>query len=324
MKKRDWFLIISLVLATWGLDQITKLWASNNLRELNFYGPLGLVLHHNPGAILGTFSNLPPILRVVSLSTGGAFLIFIYASIQYLLPSRSMHLRTGMSLLLGGILGNVTDRILNGAVVDFIVFGSREMASPAFNIADAIQWVGYLLVVYGLIKDGSLFWPDENSRKKLWVIPKFQLKYTFTIVAIGACFAIISGVFTFTFLKVTIDDLVIGPVRMTERRFLIPFLQTYLVITFGFMCALFVVGRILSHRTAGPLYAFENYIRDLMSGKDRTFRVRQGDEFKHLEKLAEQLRPLILEAVAKRGPMAAEDGADESTKPEKETKLKVL
>jgi signal peptidase II len=293
MKKREWLMVISLVPATWFVDQISKAWAARTLAELKFYGPFGLVLHHNPGAILGTFSDLPPILRIVSLSTGGAFLIFIYAAIQYLLGSKALPLRAGMSLLLGGILGNVTDRIVQGSVTDFLVFGSRELSTPAFNMADAIQWVGYFLVVYGLIRDGSLFWPDSNVRKSVWVNPKFQLRFCLTIVAIGACFAVISGVFTYTFLKITIDDLVVGPARMMEKRFLIPFLQVYSVITIGFMFTLFVLGRILSHRMAGPVHGFEIYLRDLMKGKDRKFRIRQGDEFKHLEELAEQLRPII-------------------------------
>ncbi len=298
MKKRDWLIVISLVPAVWFFDQVTKAWAMASLAELKFYGYFGLVLHHNPGAILGTFSDLPPVLRVVSLSTGGAFLITIYAAIQYLLPSRSLHLRTGMSLLLGGILGNVTDRIINGAVTDFLVIGSRQLSSPAFNVADAIQWVGYGLVVYGLVRDGSLFWPDANARKTIWVNPRFQLRFCFTLVAIGACFSVVTGVFAFTFLKITIDDLVVGPARMMERRFLVPFLQTYLVIAVGFMVTLFAIGRILSHRMAGPIYGFENYLNDLMRGKDRKFRVRQGDEFKNLEDLADQLRPIIAAAVA--------------------------
>ncbi len=298
MKRRDWALVIGLVIATWAIDQLTKTWAVRNLTDLRFYGPVGLVLHFNPGAILGTFSHLPPILRVVSLSTAGAFLIFIYAAIQYLLPSRSMQLRCGMSLLLGGILGNVTDRIVIGEVVDFLLLGSRERATPAFNMADAIQWVGYILVVYGLIKDGSLFWPDVNARKTVWVNPSFQLKYCLTIVAIGFCFAVVNGVFAYTFLKVTIDDLVVGPARMMEDRFLIPFMQTYSVITIGFMFTLFVLGRILSHRTAGPIYAFENYIRDLLDGKERKLRLRKGDEFRdNLEDLADRLQPIIKDHV---------------------------
>jgi len=299
MKKREWLLVISLVPMAWAIDQITKAWAMATLAELKFYGIFGFVLHHNPGAILGTFSDLPPVLRIVSLSTGGAFLITIYAAIQYLLPSRSIQLRTGMSLLLGGILGNVTDRIVYGAVTDFLVIGSRQLSSPAFNFADAIQWVGYGLVVFGLIRDGSLFWPDANVRKTVWVNPRFQLRFCLTMVAIGACFSVVSGVFAYTFLKITIDDLVVGPARMMEKRFLIPFLQTYVVISVGFMVTLFALGRILSHRMAGPIFAFEKYLHDLIKGKDRKFRVRQGDEFQHLEELADHLRPIIAEAFAR-------------------------
>ena len=293
MNKRLWTYVISLVPATWAIDQATKAWANATLSDLRFYGPVGLVLHHNPGAILGTFSDLPPMLRVVSLSTGGAFLIFIYAAIQYLLGSKSMPLRTGMSLLLGGILGNVTDRIMAGEVTDFLLIGTRSLWSPAFNFADAIQWVGYGLVVYGLIRDGALLWPDANVRKKLWINPSFQWKYIFTLVGIGTSFALVSGVYTYTFLKVTIDDLVVGPAHLMERRFLIPFLITYALISLGFMFTLFVLGRILSHRTAGPVYAFETYLNDLIRGKDRRFRLRKSDDFRHLEELADVLRPLL-------------------------------
>lgn len=325
MKKKDWLLVISLVPAMWLIDQFTKAWATQSLLDLQFYGPIGLVLHHNPGAILGTFGDLPPLLRIVSLSTGGAFLIFIYAAVQYLLPSRSMQLRAGMSLLLGGILGNVTDRIVNGAVVDFLLIGSRQLSTPAFNFADAIQWVGYGLVVYGLIRDGSLFWPDSNVRKSLWVNPKFQLKYCLTIVAIGACFAVVNGVFAYTFLKITIDDLVVGPAKMMETRFLTPFLYTYFVISVGFMLTLFAIGRILSHRTAGPIYAFENWLRDQMKGKDRRFRVRSGDEFKELEDLADSLRPLIAEAIAHKSQAKADqDGESKDEDGQPPAKLTVV
>ena len=295
MKKRDWTLVIGLVVATWILDQVTKAWANNMLSELHFYGPIGFVLHHNRGAIMGTFSDLPPILRIVSLSTGGAFLIFIYGAIQALLPARHMQLRMGMSLLLGGILGNVTDRIAEGKVTDFILFGTSTMWTPAFNLADAIQWIGYLLVVYGLIRDGNHLWPDLNARSRLWINPHYQLKYCFTIVAIGASFAFMNGVFAYTFLKVTIDDLVVGPAHLVENRFLIPFLQTYSVIAVGFLVSLFLLARALSHRTAGPVYAFERYVHDLIRGKDRKFKLRQSDDFRHLEALAEILRPMLKE-----------------------------
>lgn len=293
MSRRDWILVISLVFIVLFLDQVTKAWALANLSGLRFYGPLGLVLHRNPGAMLGMFSDLPPILRVVSLSTGGAFLIFIYGAIQYLLRKRTLSLRTGMSILLGGILGNVTDRILSGSVVDFIVFRVAGYSSPAFNVSDAVQWVGYFMIVLTLVAQGQHLWPEQNERKRIWVNLHFQLKYVGVLIAIGLAFAMISAVFSFTFLKITIDDLVIGNPQAVERKFILPFLITYGIICVSFLIALFVIGRVLSHRVAGPVYAFQLFLEDLLKGKDRPLRLRTGDEFAHLEQVSEQLRQLL-------------------------------
>jgi signal peptidase II len=251
------------------------------------------VLHFNPGAMLGTFSTLPPVLRVVSLSTGGAFLVFIYLAIQHLIPTTVMMLRIGMSILLGGILGNVTDRILRGAVTDFMLLGSAQHPTPAFNVADMVQWIGYGFIVYSLVRDGNLFWPEYNIRRKLWVNPSFQVRYISILIAMGLGFVAISGVFFYTYLKVTIDALVVGSAPEMERRFLAPFYITYSIISIGFVVLLFTLGRILSHRTAGPLYAFEKFLEDLLSGRSRDLKLRAGDDFLHLEELAVRLRKKV-------------------------------
>lgn len=310
MRKRDWLIVIGSVFVVWFIDQATKAWAVGNLSALEFHGPLGLVLHRNPGAILGTFSDLPPLLRVVSLSTGGAFLIFIFGTFQYFIPQRFFTLRVGMSLLLGGILGNVTDRIISGSVVDFIVLGSSQYHSPAFNFADAIQWVGYAMVVYTLVRYGNQLWPSANERKRVWILPNFQLKYCFMLVFIGFGFSLIAGVFSYTYLMVTINDLVVGPSRLVENRFLIPFLEIYGLISLGFMIVLFLLGRLLSHRTAGPLYAFEKFLDDILHGKDRELKLRAGDEFKHLEDLAEDIRKRLRHNYTKN-----EENKNETTPP---------
>ncbi|RYZ82412.1 MAG: signal peptidase II, partial [Proteobacteria bacterium] len=176
MRKIDWVLVIVPFFITWGIDRLTKAWALG-LTGVKFHGPLGFVLHHNHGAMLGLFSDLPAVLRIVSLSTGGAFLICSYGIIQYLLPIRGLMLRSGLSVLLGGILGNVADRIIYGYVIDFLVIGTPTLSSPAFNMADALQWVGYAMIVFSIIRDGDALWPEHNSRKVYWINRKFQLKY---------------------------------------------------------------------------------------------------------------------------------------------------
>ncbi len=294
MKKREWFYVIGLVPLACLFDQLTKLYAISHFTRLEFYGFVGLVYHRNPGAILGAFSTLPPMLRVVSLSTGGMFLTCVYASIQYLLPGRVMLLRVGMSLLLGGILGNVVDRIVAGSVTDFLLFGTPTFATPAFNMADAIQWIGYILIVYTLVRDGQALWPDTNERKRIWVNPSYQLKYCFILMFVGFGFAMVCGVFSYTYLRITIEELIGNRNVLLESRFLYPFVLTFIVIALGFMTLLFMLGRLLSHKTAGPIYGFERFLEDMLEGKDRVFRVRKGDEFRELEVLADRIRQDML------------------------------
>ena len=283
----------------WILDRATKAWAEG-MHAAWFSGPFGLVLHHNHGAMLGLFSDLPAVLRVVSLSTGGAFLLFAFGIVQYLMPIKSILLRSGLSMLLGGIIGNVTDRIMNGYVIDFLVVGSANRPSPAFNLADAFQWVGYAMVAYALIRESAILWPTENTRKAMWVNARFQLRYCLLLMGIGLGFALIAGVYSYTFLRVTILDL-IGNDAIRLNHYLVPFVATFAIVSVGFSMILFLAGRILSQRIAGPVYAFERFLDDAIAGKPRALRLRAGDEFKHLEEVAAK----ILDELAARRPNLA-------------------
>ncbi len=293
MKKREWIIVFVPLILTWLSDRITKEWA-DGLTDSHMSGFLNFILHHNPGAMLGLFSSLPPVLRIVSLSTGGAFLFCTYAIIQYLLPIKSLNLRCGLSILLGGILGNVTDRIIYGHVIDFIVFNFSGWLSPAFNIADALQWVGYGLIVYAITKEGDLLWPANNSRKMYWINPRFQLKYCFFLLGVGFCVGVVSLVFSYTYLRVTMIELS-GHNSLILDKFLVPYLMTFSLITLGFCAALFMVGKIISHKIAGPVYAFEKFVNEAMEGKHRSFQLRSHDEFKNLEILALKIQKHLIE-----------------------------
>ncbi len=294
MRRIDWLLVIVPLFLTWGADRISKTWAQG-LASAEFFGPIGFVLHHNSGAMLGLFSTTPPVIRVVSLATGGAFLLFAFVVIQYLLPIKSLTLRAGMSILLGGILGNVTDRIMYGHVIDFILIGTPSRFSPAFNIADALQWVGYGMIATALIREGEVLWPAENSRKRMWINPRFQLRYCFILLTIGLSFAAIAGVYSYTFLRVTIIDFG-GSHPQVLANYLTPFILSFLAVTLAFAAMLILLGRVLSARIAGPLYAFELFMDDLIAGKPRSLRLRTGDEFKQLEALAARITEELLKA----------------------------
>lgn len=310
MKQRHWLIYVWIpLLISWGLDRITKLIAIKHVGTLKFYGIFGLVKHHNYGAMLGLFSDLPPVLRVVSLSTGGAFLIFIFFVIQYLLPSKLVVLRMGLSILLGGILGNVADRISWGYIVDFIVLGSYQGTTPAFNVADMVQWVGYAMIVFSLIRDGKKLWPENDTRKVFLVNPQFQIKYCIKLMLLGVAFAIIAAVYSYTYLRVTIIDL-IGHQPQIEGKFLIPFIITFAIVSIAFTIFLFFVGLVLSHRAAGPLYAFEMFLEDLSKGKIRQLKLRAGDDFQHLEELAGKLGTKLEELMNRTKEISSNDKSE--------------
>ena len=289
MKRRDWFMVIIPLITVWFLDRVTKIWATS-LSGITSYGPLHFALHHNHGAMMGLFSELPGILRIVTLCTGGAFLLCTYAIIQYMLPIRSIQLRAGLSILLGGILGNVADRIVWGFVVDFIVLGTPTLSSPAFNLADAVQWVGYIMIVLAIVRDGDILWPENSSRTTYWVNRKFQLKYSFFLFGVATSLGIVGCVFSYTYFRVTITELV-GNNQYLLNKFLVPFVVAFSLIFLTFGIILFALGKYLSHRIAGPIYAFEKSLHDILGGNtQRRLRLRSADEFKHLEELTNQIR----------------------------------
>lgn len=305
MRREDWVVVFFPLAVTWALDRLTKMWAVGIQGTVSQYEYLHFVLHHNKGAMLGLFSNLPEFLRIVSLSTAGAFLVCIYALIQFLLPIKTMKLRTGLSIVLGGIMGNVTDRILWGEVVDFIVLGNEKWQSPVFNVADALQWVGYALILIGVFKDGDLIWPENNIRKQYWVNRKFQLKYCAILLGVGLGISLVTMVFSFTYIRVALIDL-LGEGDPRLDKYIMPFAQVFALISIGFSLGLFTVGKVISHKIAGPIYAFERSmletLRSIDSVKDpRPLKLRAKDEFKQLEALHRQIQDKMLEL---RGPLA--------------------
>ena len=58
----------------------------------------------------------------------------------------------GYSLIIGGAIGNIIDRILQGAVFDFLHFHYGDYSFPVFNVADAFISVGAAILIYDYYK----------------------------------------------------------------------------------------------------------------------------------------------------------------------------
>lgn len=287
MNKRSWLLVYIpiplLILLDWWTKSLALKYSNG---QEGPFGPFYLIFNH--GAMLGLFSDLPPALRIVSLSTFGALIVGVYFLFQYLISGTHLKLRVGLSILLGGILGNVYDRIRFGAIVDFIKIRVGNFISPIFNVADMTQWIGYGLIVYFFVREGHLLWPENNSRKSFWVNAPFQKRFSLFLAAIGLILTGIFAVFCYTYLRVTLQELTAANQQIVQR-FVRPFVMLMLGLGFGFSIMIYFLGGVFSHRIAGPIYAFERFLRETIKGNRPRFRVRKNDEFKHLEPLADQI-----------------------------------
>lgn len=130
------------------LDLASKAWA---LRALSggpmLLGRVNFFLAHNPHGAMGFLRQLPTDTRRALLVVVG-----MLASVVIVLMARraSPVARVGLALILGGALGNLIDRALRGAVVDFIdVVLWRGHHWHTFNVADVAVVVGAALVALG-------------------------------------------------------------------------------------------------------------------------------------------------------------------------------
>ncbi|MDG7055728.1 MAG: signal peptidase II [Wolbachia endosymbiont of Menacanthus eurysternus] len=143
MKKLCLIVILVMVLT----DQISKFYINSLIDEeepIEIASFIKLVEVWNPGISFGMCSALPR--SNFFFSTFSILIIFILA---YLIYKSSDKLTCfGFSLMVGGAIGNVVDRIYWGAVYDFIYFHIGSWYWPAFNLADIYIACGMFVLLY--------------------------------------------------------------------------------------------------------------------------------------------------------------------------------
>ena len=139
------------------VDQSTKLAVVALLdpgSSVELLPTLDLVLAYNPGAAFSLLSTAGGWQRWLFIGLAVAICAFIVHWLRDL-PQHARRLPLALSLVLGGAVGNVIDRIRIGAVVDFIDFHAGDWHWPAFNVADSAICVGAALLVLGMFRSGA-------------------------------------------------------------------------------------------------------------------------------------------------------------------------
>jgi signal peptidase II len=144
--------VVQIILACIAVDQATKWLAKRSLAPDGFMSFAGDTLRlqyaENTGAFLSFGSSLPEPWRHIMLTVCVA--IFLTALLAYLFFSRSLgrHYLACLSLVCGGGISNLIDRIAyDGRVVDFLNVGIGPIRTGIFNVADMAITTGAILLL---------------------------------------------------------------------------------------------------------------------------------------------------------------------------------
>ena len=143
------------------IDQISKILATNylplnkSIKIINnfFY----LTYTKNDGAAWSILSGERYLLIIITI-------ISIYLIIKYTKEYNNLFL----SLLYGGIIGNLIDRLIHGYVIDFLDFKIFNYDYPIFNISDICIFIGITLLIIKIVKEeqnGSIKWRYKHKNR---------------------------------------------------------------------------------------------------------------------------------------------------------------
>ncbi len=143
-------IFLSFLFGTLGFDFLTKYLTTLWLKPFHSHSLIGTFLQftyvQNRGAAFGILPGKQFLLIAVSVIVAGAILWYIWKE-----RPRAQLLLAGLGCLLGGTLGNLYNRAIQGYVIDFIDLNFW----PTFNIADIAINLGVLLLIIHLVKSDT-------------------------------------------------------------------------------------------------------------------------------------------------------------------------
>ena len=152
MKNREDIYKITCIILM--LDQIIKLIINNNMKLFdhitiipNFFS---ILFVKNTGAAFSILENNTIFLIILSV-------VFVVILDRYIKKEKNFSKLATISLglLLGGIFGNLIDRIIHHGVIDYLSFTFFKYSFPVFNLADIAITVGVFLLIISMIIDNK-------------------------------------------------------------------------------------------------------------------------------------------------------------------------
>lgn len=156
---RQWLLLSVIVIL---IDQLTKWFAEAMLvpyQPVPIIPMFNLTLAYNTGAAFSFLSDAGGWQRWFFIVLTIIVIIVLFGWLWRMRAEEKLH-AVSISLILGGAIGNLIDRVLLGHVIDFLDVYYDQYHWPIFNIADSAITVGVMLLII------DLFWNEHREQSK--------------------------------------------------------------------------------------------------------------------------------------------------------------
>ena len=156
---RQWLLLSVIVIL---IDQLTKWFAEAMLvpyQPVPIIPMFNLTLAYNTGAAFSFLSDAGGWQRWFFIILTIIVIIVLFGWLWRMRAEEKLH-AVSISLILGGAIGNLIDRVLLGHVIDFLDVYYDQYHWPIFNIADSAITVGVMLLII------DLFWNEHREQSK--------------------------------------------------------------------------------------------------------------------------------------------------------------
>lgn len=145
MMKWLWLSVLAVI-----LDQLSKIWVDTSMslyQSIPVFPGFNITYVHNFGAAFSFLSEQGGWQRWFFALLAASISIGIVIWIKRLKPEETLS-AISLSLILGGAIGNLIDRVIYGYVIDFFDVYYQSYHWPVFNIADSAITVGVMFMLY--------------------------------------------------------------------------------------------------------------------------------------------------------------------------------
>lgn len=228
----------------------------------------------NHGIFLGDILPLDSLNLNLTIVIFSILLLFLYFLVLIQLPKNVAASRLGLTFLVSGVVGNGIDRLVLNKTTDYLYL---PVVNFSFNFADVCLWSGLILFAYLYIK-GKISNRRLEYRQSILILSQDQLRLSFTFSLLILAAGLILGIFGAMFVSIHFADY-----HLNGHLLLLKYIYLHIGVTVTLSSMFFIFCLFYSHRLAGPVYGFLNYLRNNKGTLVGEFRSRDRDYFHAFE-----------------------------------------